>query len=184
MLDSAEEMDDQGDSEQEGKDVAYGLTDFHAEEPQHTGQKQNQGDKEDAVTGGAEDEAEATRLLADAKVLAEIGCFGIVLEKIPATLAAKVTQSINVPTIGIGGGGACSGQVLVLHDMLGLNREFKPNSCACITTWVSRLSTAWATTSPTSRAATSPTRTSSTKLLNYLPVKKTNIGSGHHRRPD
>ena len=74
----------------------------------------------------AEDEAEATRLLADAKVLAEIGCFGIVLEKIPATLAAKVTQSINVPTIGIGGGGACSGQVLVLHDMLGLNREFKP----------------------------------------------------------
>ena len=49
-----------------------------------------------------------------------------VLEKIPATLAAKVTQSINVPTIGIGGGGACSGQVLVLHDMLGLNREFKP----------------------------------------------------------
>ena len=74
----------------------------------------------------AQDEAEATRLLADAKVLAEIGCFGIVLEKIPATLAAKVTQSINVPTIGIGGGGACSGQVLVLHDMLGLNREFKP----------------------------------------------------------
>ena len=74
----------------------------------------------------AEDEAEATRLLADAKVLGEIGCFGIVLEKIPATLAAKVTQSINVPTIGIGGGGACSGQVLVLHDMLGLNREFKP----------------------------------------------------------
>ena len=74
----------------------------------------------------AEGEAEATRLLADAKVLAEIGCFGIVLEKIPATLAAKVTQSINVPTIGIGGGGACSGQVLVLHDMLGLNREFKP----------------------------------------------------------
>ena len=74
----------------------------------------------------AQDEAEATRLLADAKVLAEIGCFGIVLEKIPATLAAKVTQSINVPTIGIGGGSACSGQVLVLHDMLGLNREFKP----------------------------------------------------------
>ena len=59
-------------------------------------------------------------------MLAEIGCFGIVLEKIPATLAAKVTQSISVPTIGIGGGGACSGQVLVLHDMLGLNREFKP----------------------------------------------------------
>ena len=74
----------------------------------------------------AQDEAEATRLLADAKVLDEIGCFGIVLEKIPATLAAKVTQSINVPTIGIGGGSACSGQVLVLHDMLGLNREFKP----------------------------------------------------------
>ena len=74
----------------------------------------------------AQDEAEATRLLADAKVHVEIGCFGIVLEKIPATLAAKVTQSISVPTIGIGGGGACSGQVLVLHDMLGLNREFKP----------------------------------------------------------
>jgi len=74
----------------------------------------------------AKDEAEATRLLADAKVLSEVGCFAIVLEKIPALLAAKVTQTVDVPTIGIGGGPSCSGQVLVLHDMLGLNREFKP----------------------------------------------------------
>ena len=74
----------------------------------------------------ATEKEEADRVKKDALILQEAGCFALVLEKIPATLAAKVTQSINVPTIGIGGGGACSGQVLVLHDMLGLNREFKP----------------------------------------------------------
>ena len=74
----------------------------------------------------ATDEAEALRLIADAKVLDEAGCFAIVLEKIPAELAAKVTQSVSVPIIGIGAGPACAGQVLVAHDMLGLNRSFKP----------------------------------------------------------
>ena len=56
----------------------------------------------------------------------EAGCFAIVLEKIPASLAKEVTESIQIPTIGIGAGPFCSGQVLVMHDMLGINTEFKP----------------------------------------------------------
>ncbi|MCA1752480.1 MAG: 3-methyl-2-oxobutanoate hydroxymethyltransferase [Cryomorphaceae bacterium] len=74
----------------------------------------------------AKEEAEAERLLSDAAVLNEIGCFGIVLEKIPAVLAAKVTTSVDVPTIGIGAGPNVDGQVLVVHDMIGLTREFSP----------------------------------------------------------
>ena len=62
----------------------------------------------------------------DALLLQEAGCFGIVLEKIPAALAKEVTQSLSIPTIGIGAGGDCDGQVLVMHDMLGINTEFKP----------------------------------------------------------
>lgn len=69
---------------------------------------------------------EADILLEDAKKLEEAGCFGIVLEKIPSELAKKVTESISIPTIGIGAGIHCDGQVLVLHDMLGLNKEFNP----------------------------------------------------------
>ena len=74
----------------------------------------------------AKEEAEAEKLLHDAKLLDEAGCFSIVLEKIPAALAAKVTQSVSCPVIGIGAGNQCDGQVLVLHDMLGLNQGFKP----------------------------------------------------------
>jgi 3-methyl-2-oxobutanoate hydroxymethyltransferase len=74
----------------------------------------------------AKEEQEAEKLKADALILQEAGCFGIVLEKIPATLAAEVSQSLQIPTIGIGAGGACDGQVLVMHDMLGINTEFKP----------------------------------------------------------
>jgi len=74
----------------------------------------------------AKEEAEAEKLLHDAKLLDEAGCFSIVLEKIPAALAAKVTASVNCPVIGIGAGNGCDGQVLVLHDMLGLNQGFKP----------------------------------------------------------
>ena len=74
----------------------------------------------------ATDAKEADDLMRDAKLLEEAGCFGIVLEKIPAQLAEQVTQEISVPTIGIGAGGGCDGQVLVIHDMLGLNNEFKP----------------------------------------------------------
>ena len=69
---------------------------------------------------------EALRLMADAKVLDEVGCFAVVLEKIPAALAQRVTDSISIPTIGIGAGPATHGQVLVVHDMLGLNTAFKP----------------------------------------------------------
>ncbi len=69
---------------------------------------------------------EATRLLEDAKILEQAGCFSIVLEKIPAELAAKVTASVKIPIIGIGAGHQVDGQVLVLHDMLGINKEFKP----------------------------------------------------------
>lgn len=74
----------------------------------------------------AKGEAEAEKLLHDAKLMDEAGCFAIVLEKIPAALAAKVTESVSAATIGIGGGNATDGQVLVLHDMLGLNTGFKP----------------------------------------------------------
>ena len=74
----------------------------------------------------AKEEAEAEKLLHDAKLLDEAGCFSIVLEKIPAALAAKVTQAVSCPVIGIGAGNQCDGQVLVLQDMLGLNEGFKP----------------------------------------------------------
>lgn len=74
----------------------------------------------------AKEEAEAEKLLRDAKLMDEAGCFAIVLEKIPAALAKRVTESVSAVTIGIGGGNATDGQVLVLHDMLGLNTGFKP----------------------------------------------------------
>lgn len=74
----------------------------------------------------AREEQEANKLRTDAVALAEVGCFAIVLEKIPAVLAAEVTESISVPTISIGAGGACDGQVLVVHDMLGMNKGFSP----------------------------------------------------------
>lgn len=74
----------------------------------------------------AREEAEAAKLLADAKLLQDLGCFAIVLEKIPAELAAKVTAALDIPTIGIGAGGACDGQILVMHDMLGINKGFSP----------------------------------------------------------
>jgi len=74
----------------------------------------------------AKEEAEAEKLIADAKLLDEAGCFCIVLEKIPAALAERVTKAVSCPTIGIGAGAGTDGQVLVLHDMLGLNEGFKP----------------------------------------------------------
>ena len=74
----------------------------------------------------AQEEVEANKLKKDAKLLEKAGCFGIVLEKIPASLAKEVSESIHIPTIGIGAGGHCDGQVLVMHDMLGINTEFKP----------------------------------------------------------
>ncbi len=74
----------------------------------------------------AREEAEAQRLKEDALVLEESGCFSIVLEKIPAALAAEVSASLKIPTIGIGAGNGTDGQVLVLHDMMGINKEFNP----------------------------------------------------------
>jgi 3-methyl-2-oxobutanoate hydroxymethyltransferase len=74
----------------------------------------------------AKEEAEAAKLKEDALKLQELGCFGIVLEKIPSKLAKEVSESLNIPTIGIGAGQHCSGQVLVIHDMLGINKGFKP----------------------------------------------------------
>ncbi len=74
----------------------------------------------------AKEEVEANKLLEDAKLLEACGCFGIVLEKIPAELAKKVSQSIQIPTIGIGAGPDTDGQVLVMQDMLGINKDFKP----------------------------------------------------------
>jgi 3-methyl-2-oxobutanoate hydroxymethyltransferase len=74
----------------------------------------------------AKEEAEAQKLREDAQKLQELGCFGIVLEKIPAQLARDVSENLVIPTIGIGAGQYCDGQVLVIHDMLGINKGFKP----------------------------------------------------------
>ena len=74
----------------------------------------------------AREEEEAKRLKEDAQLLEEAGCFGLVLEKIPASLAEEVSKSVNIPTIGIGAGAGTDGQVLVLHDMLGITQEFSP----------------------------------------------------------
>src|SRR5579862_7920070 len=74
----------------------------------------------------AREEEEAEKLRKDAKLLQEAGCFGIVLEKIPASLAKEVSESLVIPTISIGAGKDCDGQVLVMHDMLGITNEFKP----------------------------------------------------------
>ena len=74
----------------------------------------------------AKEQDEATKLLEDAKALQEAGCFSIVFEKIPAELAKEVSEALTIPTIGIGAGVDCDGQVLVLHDMLGITKDFSP----------------------------------------------------------
>ena len=74
----------------------------------------------------AKEEAAAEKLIADAKLLEEAGCFAVVLEKIPATLAKRVSEALTIPTIGIGAGAGTDGQVLVVHDMLGINKGFSP----------------------------------------------------------
>lgn len=79
-----------------------------------------------SYTVRAKEEEEAEKLLEDATMLEKIGCFALVLEKIPAHLAAKVAKNISIPVIGIGAGGDVDGQVLVIHDMLGMNNEFSP----------------------------------------------------------
>ncbi len=74
----------------------------------------------------AREEAEAQKLIEDAHLLEELGCFALVLEKIPADLATRVAQELTIPIIGIGAGGGVDGQVLVMHDMLGINKNFSP----------------------------------------------------------
>lgn len=74
----------------------------------------------------AREKQEADKLMADAKLLEELGCFAVVIEKVPAELATRVAGELTIPVIGIGAGGGCNGQVLVMHDMLGINRGFSP----------------------------------------------------------
>jgi 3-methyl-2-oxobutanoate hydroxymethyltransferase len=74
----------------------------------------------------AKEEQEAAKLLSDAHALAEVGCFAVTLEKVPAKLAAQVSEELSVPTIGIGAGGQCDGQILVVADMLGMTQGFSP----------------------------------------------------------
>ena len=74
----------------------------------------------------AKEDAEKEKLLEDAHLLQELGCFGIVLEKIPAKLAQQVAEELTIPIIGIGAGSGVDGQVLVMHDMLGINKNFSP----------------------------------------------------------
>lgn len=74
----------------------------------------------------AKSKSEADKLISDALLAQEIGCFGVLLEKIPSDLTKEVTSKISIPTIGIGAGGCADGQVLVMHDMLGINKDFSP----------------------------------------------------------
>ena len=74
----------------------------------------------------AKEEREAELLKSNAKLLEDLGCFGVVLEKIPARLARQVSESLHIPTVGIGAGNGCDGQILVIHDMLGINKDFSP----------------------------------------------------------
>lgn len=74
----------------------------------------------------AKEEKEAQKLIDDCLLMEELGCFGILLEKIPAQLAAEITAKVKIPVIGIGAGGGVDGQVLVIHDMMGLNKDFSP----------------------------------------------------------
>ena len=74
----------------------------------------------------AREEKEAERIIKDAKMLEKTGCFAIVIEKVPAELASRISSSVSIPVIGIGAGGQVDGQVLVLHDMLGITHEFNP----------------------------------------------------------
>ena len=74
----------------------------------------------------AKEEAEAQKLVEDAKMLEDVGCFAVVLEKIPSTLTKQVSESLTIPTVGIGAGPHADGQILVLHDLLGINKAFKP----------------------------------------------------------
>lgn len=74
----------------------------------------------------AREETEAQKLIDDAKLLESLGCFAVVLEKIPADLASRVSSELVIPTIGIGAGGGCDGQILVMQDMLGINKGFSP----------------------------------------------------------
>ena len=74
----------------------------------------------------AKEEEEANKLMSDSHALQEAGCFSVVFEKIPADLAGQVSKSLEIPTIGIGAGPDCDGQVLVLHDMLGITKQFSP----------------------------------------------------------
>ena len=74
----------------------------------------------------AKEEREAELLKSNAQLLEDLGCFGVVLEKIPAHLARQVSESLIIPTVGIGAGNGCDGQILVIHDMLGINKDFSP----------------------------------------------------------
>ena len=74
----------------------------------------------------AKEDKEANQLIEDAYLLEKIGCFAIVLEKVPSKLAERVAKEVNIPIIGIGAGGNVDGQVLVLHDLIGLTKEFNP----------------------------------------------------------
>ena len=92
----------------------------------HLGLTQQSIHKFGTYTVRAREEAEAEKLVRDARLLEEAGCFAVVLEKIPAVLAERVSKELSIPTIGIGAGGGTDGQVLVIHDMLGINKGFSP----------------------------------------------------------
>ena len=115
----------------------------------------------------AKGDAEAEKLVADAHLLADAGCFSLVLEKVPQALAERVAKEINIPVIGIGAGPGCDGQVLVLHDMLGMNQGFRPSSPAATPTSRPPSTMPWANTWPMSRPSPSPNTRRSILILNF-----------------
>jgi 3-methyl-2-oxobutanoate hydroxymethyltransferase len=119
----------------------------------------------------AKEEAEAQKLIEDAKMLEEIGCFAIVLEKIPADLATKVAQIVSVPIIGIGAGGGVDGQVLVMHDMLGINKGFSPRFLRRYADLATIINDAVAHYIDDVKHATSPTKKNNTNTLLYIRLK-------------
>ena len=129
----------------------------------------------------AREEAEAKKLFEDAHLLEEIGCFALVLEKIPATLATRVAEELTIPVIGIGAGGGVDGQVLVMHDMLGINKGFSPRFLrryADLSTTITEAGAMWP--EPQTAPAQPPAVTTEGRLPALTPCKlQPSHKSGH-----
>ena len=130
----------------------------------------------------AKEDQEAERLISDALALQDAGCFAIVLEKIPAELAKMVSEKLNIPTIGIGAGPHCDGQVLVLHDMLGITKDFSPRFLRRYADLGDAIDNAVKQYITDVRSMTSPTRKRATRASPTFKDARPLVGSGKHER--